>query len=134
MEAFFESRSRSNWSYDTLKNFRQISPVVQSHLKRVYLTLCCALVASAFGAYLHILWNIGGYLTSFACFGTMIWLLSIPLYQEVSFVLDLSLINDGSLCMFRTQLLIWYRKFAAKESFSSYGIRSVRRGFSWSSD
>ncbi|MFQ6627075.1 hypothetical protein Gotur_004956, partial [Gossypium turneri] len=48
----------------------------------VYLTLCCALVASAFGAYLHILWNIGGYLTSFACFGTMIWLLSIPPYQE----------------------------------------------------
>ncbi|KAG8495893.1 hypothetical protein CXB51_007505 [Gossypium anomalum] len=80
--SFFDSQSRTHWSYSTFKNFSQISPLVQFHLKRVYLTLCCALVASAFGAYLHILWNIGGYLTTFACFGTMIWLLSIPTYQE----------------------------------------------------
>ncbi|KAB2088602.1 hypothetical protein ES319_A03G009900v1 [Gossypium barbadense] len=80
--SFFDYQSRTHWSYSTFKNFSQISPLVQSHLKRVYLTLCCALVASAFGAYLHILWNIGGYLTTFACFGTMIWLLSIPTYQE----------------------------------------------------
>ncbi|XVF52535.1 hypothetical protein PTKIN_Ptkin05aG0026200 [Pterospermum kingtungense] len=85
MDAFaslFDSQSRSHWNYDTLKNFRQISPIVQTHLKRVYLTLCCALVASAIGAYLHILWNIGGYLTTFACFGTMIWLLSTPPHEE----------------------------------------------------
>ncbi|XWS49161.1 hypothetical protein CRYUN_Cryun13aG0140000 [Craigia yunnanensis] len=84
MDAFssFDSQSRSNWSYDNLKNFRQISPIVQNHLKRVYLTLCCALIASAVGAYLHILWNIGGYLTTFACFGTIIWLLSIPPHEE----------------------------------------------------
>lgn len=85
MDAFsssFDSQSRSNWSYDTLKNFRQISPIVQNHLKRVYLTLCCALIASAVGAYLHILWNIGGSLTTLACFGTIIWLLSIPPHEE----------------------------------------------------
>ncbi|KAK8710669.1 hypothetical protein V6N13_145983 [Hibiscus sabdariffa] len=80
--SFFDSQSRSNWSYDTLKNFRQISPVVQAHLKQVYLTLCCALIASAVGAYLHILWNIGGYLTTFACLGTIFWLLSTPPYEE----------------------------------------------------
>ncbi|XVE57571.1 hypothetical protein DITRI_Ditri04bG0100700 [Diplodiscus trichospermus] len=80
--SFFDSQSRNNWSYDTLKNFRQISPIVQTHLKRVYLTLCCALIASAVGAYLHILWNIGGYLTTVACFGTIIWLLSTPPYEE----------------------------------------------------
>ncbi|XP_022718466.1 bax inhibitor 1-like [Durio zibethinus] len=80
--SFFDSQSRSNWNYDTLKNFRQISPIVQTHLKRVYLTLCCALIASAVGTYLHILWNIGGYLTTFACFGTTIWLLSIPPNEE----------------------------------------------------
>ncbi|KAG7542484.1 Bax inhibitor 1-related [Arabidopsis thaliana x Arabidopsis arenosa] len=56
--SFFDSQNRRSWSYDSLKNFRQISPAVQNHLKRVYLTLCCALVASAFGAYLHMLWNI----------------------------------------------------------------------------
>jgi hypothetical protein len=50
---------------------------------QVYLTLCCALVASAAGAYLHILWNIGGLLTTIACFGCMAWLLSISPYEEV---------------------------------------------------
>ncbi|KAL4362955.1 hypothetical protein GQ457_04G037160 [Hibiscus cannabinus] len=72
----------SNWSSGSLKNLRHISPVVQSHLKQVYLTLCCALIASAVGAYTHILWNIGGYLTTFACLGTMYWLLSTPPYEE----------------------------------------------------
>ncbi|KAK4728434.1 hypothetical protein R3W88_021422 [Solanum pinnatisectum] len=82
--SFFESQSasRNRWSYDSLKNFRQISPFVQTHLKQVYLTLCCALVASAAGAYLHILWNIGGLLTTLACMGSMMWLLSSPPYQE----------------------------------------------------
>ncbi|KAF5734242.1 hypothetical protein HS088_TW16G00689 [Tripterygium wilfordii] len=82
--AFFDSRSASSggWTYDTLKNFRQISPLVQTHLKQVYLSLCCALVASAVGAYLHLLWNIGGLLTTFACFGSIVWLLSTPPYEE----------------------------------------------------
>lgn len=51
---------------------------------QVYLTLCCALVASAAGAYLHLLWNIGGLLTTFACLGCMAWLLSLPPYEEVN--------------------------------------------------
>ncbi|NP_001311898.1 bax inhibitor 1-like [Capsicum annuum] len=82
--SFFESQSasRSRWNYDALKNFHQISPRVQTHLKQVYLTLCCALVASAAGAYLHILWNIGGFLTTLACIGSMVWLLATPPYQE----------------------------------------------------
>ncbi|XP_030533503.1 bax inhibitor 1-like [Rhodamnia argentea] len=80
--SFFQSSNRNGWSYDSLKNFRQISPVVQSHLKQVYLSLCCALVASAAGAYLHLLLNIGGLLTTFACIGSMLWLLSTPPYEE----------------------------------------------------
>ncbi|XP_060207432.1 bax inhibitor 1-like [Lycium barbarum] len=82
--SFFDSQSasRNRWSYDCLKNFNQISPIVQTHLKQVYLTLCCALVASAAGAYLHILWNIGGVFTTLACLGSMGWLLLSPTYQE----------------------------------------------------
>ncbi|XP_058180983.1 bax inhibitor 1-like isoform X1 [Rhododendron vialii] len=76
------SASRNGWSYDSLKNFRQISPLVQTHLKQVYLTLCCALIASAVGAYLHILWNIGGLLTTLGCMGSIVWLLSTPPYEE----------------------------------------------------
>ncbi|XP_031126022.1 bax inhibitor 1-like [Ipomoea triloba] len=80
--SFFNSESRNRWSYDSLKNFRQISPVVQNHLKQVYLALCCALVASAAGVYLHILWNIGGLLTTIGCIGSIVWMLSCPPYQE----------------------------------------------------
>lgn len=83
--SFFDSQSsssRNRWNYDSLKNFRQISPVVQNHIKRVYLTLCCAIAASAVGAFLHVLWNIGGFLTTLACFGTIIWLLSTPPFEE----------------------------------------------------
>ncbi|KAK2356340.1 bax inhibitor [Trifolium repens] len=87
MDAFtsffdFQSSSTNRWNYDSLKNFRQISPIVQNHIKRVYFTLCCAIAASAVGAFLHVLWNIGGFLTTLACFGTMIWLLSTPPFEE----------------------------------------------------
>ncbi|OVA11294.1 Bax inhibitor 1-related [Macleaya cordata] len=82
--SFFQGQpsSRNRWNYDSLKNFRQISPVVQNHLKQVYLSLCCALVASAVGVYLHLLWNIGGFLTTLACMGSILWLNMTPLYEE----------------------------------------------------
>ncbi|XP_031484564.1 bax inhibitor 1-like [Nymphaea colorata] len=70
-------------SSGSLKNLRQISPVVQNHLKQVYLSLCCALMASAVGVYLHLLWNIGGILTFFGCTGSIIWLLSTPPYPSL---------------------------------------------------
>ncbi|KAK4742042.1 hypothetical protein SAY87_000043 [Trapa incisa] len=98
--SFFQSSGRNNWSYDSLKNFRQISPVVQNHLKQVYLSLCCALVAAATGAYLHLLWNIGGFLTTVACLGCTIWLLSTPPYDEqkrVGLLLASSLFQGASI-------------------------------------
>ncbi|XP_061343947.1 bax inhibitor 1-like [Gastrolobium bilobum] len=90
--SFYDSRRR--WNYDTLKNFRQISPVVQNHLKKVYFTLCFAVVAAAAGAYLHVLCNIGGFLTSVACVGSSIWLLSTPPYEEQK---RITLLMAGSL-------------------------------------
>ncbi|XP_076959375.1 bax inhibitor 1-like [Bidens hawaiensis] len=100
--SFFDSQSasRNSWSYDSLKNFRQISPRVQTHLKQVYLSLCCALVASAGGAYLHILWNIGGLLTTFATLGCMAWLLATPPYEEkkrVSLLMASALFQGASI-------------------------------------
>lgn len=50
---------------------------------QVYLSLCCALIAAAVGSYLHILWNIGGLLTTLAGMGSIVWLLSTPPYEEV---------------------------------------------------
>ncbi|KAL4029449.1 hypothetical protein IC575_007660 [Cucumis melo] len=100
--SFFDSQSgsRTRWSYDSLKNFRQISPAVQSHLQRVYLTLGCALVASAAGAYLHILWNIGGFLTTLATIGCITWLMATPPYEEkkrASILLGAALLEGASI-------------------------------------
>ncbi|XP_022971847.1 bax inhibitor 1-like [Cucurbita maxima] len=100
--SFFDSQaeSRNRWSYDSLKNFRQISPVVQSHLQMVYLTLGCALVASAAGAYLHILWNIGGILTTLAGVGTIAWLMATPPYEEkkrISILMAAALLEGASI-------------------------------------
>eukprot|EP01018_Ginkgo_biloba_P035096 Gb_19607 [translate_table: standard] len=70
--------SSQNWDYDALKNLRKITPAVQNHLRRVYMSLTCALLASAVGVCLHLLWNIGGLLTGIACIASVIWLLSTP--------------------------------------------------------
>ncbi|XP_074563765.1 bax inhibitor 1-like [Curcuma longa] len=82
MDSFFQSQSYSGWSHDSFKNFDRISSNVQNHLKLVYLTLCCALVASAAGAYLHILMNVGGFFTMVGFFVSIMWLLSTPPYEE----------------------------------------------------
>ncbi|KAL0326620.1 UNVERIFIED_CONTAM: Bax inhibitor 1 [Sesamum angustifolium] len=111
--SFFDaqSSSRNRWSYDSLKNFRQISPVVQTHLKQkkdfilslVYfpfkkrvereadafgclisglsLAMLCTRSICSWSLPSH-LWNIGGFLTLFGCMGSIIWLLSTPPYQE----------------------------------------------------
>ncbi|CAL9241511.1 unnamed protein product, partial [Arabidopsis halleri] len=56
---------------DGLKDFSRISPAVQTHIMRVYLSLFCILAASAFGAYLHVRLNIGGTITKLG------WVLSL---------------------------------------------------------
>ncbi|XP_027336425.1 bax inhibitor 1-like [Abrus precatorius] len=102
MDAFFgsQSSSRTRWSSDSLKNFRQISPLVQKHITRVYFTLCCAVVAAAVGAFLHVLWNIGGFLTTVASIGSVIWLLSTPPFEEqkrVFLLMALALFQGASI-------------------------------------
>ncbi|KAE9450719.1 hypothetical protein C3L33_17383, partial [Rhododendron williamsianum] len=66
----------------------------------VYLMLCCALIASAVGAYLHILWNIGGLLTTLGCMGSIVWLLSTPPYEEqkrVTLLMATALLQGASI-------------------------------------
>ena len=58
---------QSSWDYNALKNMKKISPAVQSHLNKVYLSLRCALLTAAVGVYLHLMLNIGGLLTGLAC-------------------------------------------------------------------
>ncbi|XP_078437884.1 bax inhibitor 1-like isoform X3 [Wolffia australiana] len=80
MDSLFQSEvfSSSSWSYESLKNFGPITTSVQNHLKLVYLTLCLAVAASAGGAYLHILYNIGGAITAISSLAPVTWILLTP--------------------------------------------------------
>ena len=49
---------------------------------QVYLTLCSALAFSALGAYLHIILNIGGTLTTVGCLAAVAFLISLPPSQD----------------------------------------------------
>lgn len=111
---------------------------------QVYLSLCCALVASALGAYLHILWNIGGLLTTIGCMGSIVWLLSTPPYKEVLSLLHLSSIVLVLLVCYISKifhsflilkLLFLYVCFwTAKEGFTFDDRCSSWRGLHWPSD
>ena len=48
----------------------------------MYLTLCSALAFSALGAYLHILLNVGGTLTTLGCLVAIAYLISLPASQD----------------------------------------------------
>ncbi|CAA7406763.1 unnamed protein product [Spirodela intermedia] len=80
MDSFFQSEvfSSTTWSYESMKNFGPINASVQNHLKQVYLTLCLAVAASAAGAYLDILYDVGGITTMIGCLATVVWLLATP--------------------------------------------------------
>jgi FtsH-binding integral membrane protein len=75
-------RRTGGGGFDALKRLGHISPAVQSHLKQVYLTLCSALAFSALGAYLHILLNVGGTLTTVGCLAAIAFLVSLPPSQD----------------------------------------------------
>lgn len=79
-----------------------------SSLSQVYLTLCCALGASAVGVYLHMLMNIGGILTFLGCTAGIFWLTATPPYEEVKRLLLLLLMK---LICFRIEFWFFVRAF-----------------------
>ncbi|CAM6082607.1 unnamed protein product [Calypogeia fissa] len=79
--AFFDRRSNS-WNVDSLVNFNHLNTRVQLHLRKVYSTLCVAILVAAVGVYAHILTHLGGLLTTFGFIGVTMWLLSTPPYED----------------------------------------------------
>ncbi|XP_023746644.2 bax inhibitor 1 [Lactuca sativa] len=83
--SFLDSQSSSprSWTiFGSFMIFRQISPLVQKHLIKVYFLLCCTLMASVFGVILHMLLNIGGFLTFFATLGCLYSILTSPTHEK----------------------------------------------------
>jgi len=53
-----------------------------------FILLCFAVVAAAVGTYLHVLLNVGGFLTTLACVRSSVWLPSTPPLEEVCVILS----------------------------------------------
>ncbi|KAH7846731.1 hypothetical protein Vadar_017437 [Vaccinium darrowii] len=70
----------------------------------VYLLQCCALIASAVGAYLHILWDIGmTYPTSIAAMGCMLQIIALPPYEKqkrVALWMATGFLYGATFCLF----------------------------------
>ncbi|CAI7800344.1 unnamed protein product [Closterium sp. NIES-53] len=67
-----------SFNFDALKNFSALTPSIQSHLQKVYLTLSLTLVVASLGAYAHVLWGLGGALSSIASIAGVLWLNATP--------------------------------------------------------
>jgi hypothetical protein len=67
-----------NLNMNTVLRMTDLPSDVQNHLVQVYSSLMMTLLAAAAGAYTHMLTNIGGMMTGFACMGLMMLLMQEP--------------------------------------------------------
>ena len=72
----------NNFNAQTVFNFADLSKPVQKHLSAVYRTLALTILVSAIGAYAHLLYHIGGFLTHIGTIGCMIALFSSRDFQQ----------------------------------------------------
>jgi len=67
---------------NNLFDLSTLSPQVKKHITKVYITLGGTLVAASLGAYTHLLYNVGGILTTIAQFIALFSLIGVPHSQE----------------------------------------------------
>lgn len=70
--------SSASFNMEALKDFSSLSPSIQSHLSKVYLTLSAALIVASLGAYAHFLWGLGGAVSSVVSIGGVLWINATP--------------------------------------------------------
>mgnify|MGYP001166329336 FL=1 len=67
MENLFQRFSNPpSFNIQKILKFNDVKPSTQRHLKNVYTTLFAGVVAAAFGAYIHLMFHVGGLLTCIA--------------------------------------------------------------------
>ncbi|KAL3363726.1 hypothetical protein AABB24_012783 [Solanum stoloniferum] len=66
------------WNFDDMMNIDEIPHEVHTRLKKVYLTLFCAMLSSAFGSYLQWISIAGGKFTVLSCVASLIWIYFTP--------------------------------------------------------
>eukprot|EP00270_Netrium_digitus_P005551 TRINITY_DN173_c0_g1_i1.p1 TRINITY_DN173_c0_g1~~TRINITY_DN173_c0_g1_i1.p1 ORF type:complete len:257 (+),score=64.92 TRINITY_DN173_c0_g1_i1:154-924(+) len=66
-------------NFEAVKNFSTLSPSVQKHLQKVYLTLAASLLVVALGVWVDVtVVNLGGFLSTIAFAASVFWLNSTP--------------------------------------------------------
>ncbi|KAK4372100.1 hypothetical protein RND71_007484 [Anisodus tanguticus] len=74
MKAYF----KRNWKREDLMNSGEITLHAHKSLKKVYLTLFCAMLSFTFGSFLHLIWEAGGLFTVLSSVAFSLWLYFTP--------------------------------------------------------
>ncbi|KAJ8565554.1 hypothetical protein K7X08_008130 [Anisodus acutangulus] len=69
-----KSYFKRNWKKEDMMNSGEIPLHAHKSLKKVYLTLFCAMLSSTFGSYLHLIWEAGGLFTVLLSVACLLWL------------------------------------------------------------
>ncbi|KAF3637964.1 putative bax inhibitor 1-like [Capsicum annuum] len=91
-----------NWRRQDLMNSGKMLQHAYQSLKKVYLTLFCAMLAFTFGSFLHLIWEAGGPFTVCSSVASLLWLYSIPPWRVKAFAcllpsLVVSLLSGSSI-------------------------------------
>ncbi|KAL3381058.1 hypothetical protein AABB24_001268 [Solanum stoloniferum] len=74
-----------NWTREDLMNFGEIPEIAYRGLKRVYLTLLCAMLSFTFGYYLHLFWEEVGPFTVLSSVASLLGLyFTLPMAMRVN--------------------------------------------------
>ncbi|KAM3266106.1 bax inhibitor 1-like [Capsicum annuum] len=76
-----------NWRRQDLMNSGKMLQHAYQSLKKVYLTLFCAMLAFTFGSFLHLIWEAGGPFTVCSSVASLLWLYSIPPWRVTKRIL-----------------------------------------------
>lgn len=91
MDAFANfGTSLNRMDVQSLLKLNDVSPQVQQHLSKTYSTLTAMVLAAAAGAYVHMLFHLGGTLSTIALFGVLFYLSAnraMPVQQRLHLAL-----------------------------------------------
>nr|XP_016478225.1 PREDICTED: uncharacterized protein LOC107799601 [Nicotiana tabacum] len=78
---------KRNWKKEDMMNSQEIPLHAYKCLKKVYLTLFCALLSSTVGSFLHLIWEAGGFFTVLISAASILCLYFTPAMKVLRFQL-----------------------------------------------
>ncbi|KAL3348747.1 hypothetical protein AABB24_022090 [Solanum stoloniferum] len=92
-----------NWTRQDMMSSAPITQHAYTSLKTVYYTLFLAILATAFGSYLHLIWETGGVLSIMKCGTSLLWLYRTPqqrVLERLLYLMDVAICFGASVGLF----------------------------------